>query len=171
MANGTLQRPMNSINVYDIATKTWYTQTATAEAGNFPASRREFCGVGVSAADGTSHSIYVYGGTNQDDTIGTDALSDVWILTLPYFHWVNVGKAPLARESFSCDLLSERYLVSYLGRRGLALDDYLACDDATTTGISMLDITTLNWTTTYEFPAGAPSYKLPEKLYGIIGGG
>lgn len=59
--------------------------------------------------DGTSHSIYIYGGINQESNPSNalDALDGVWALTMPYFNWVNVGRAPVARESMFCDLISE----------------------------------------------------------------
>lgn len=49
--------PMDSIRVYDIANKKWYTQKAT---GKIPASRYNLCSVAVSGANSTSYEMYVF---------------------------------------------------------------------------------------------------------------
>lgn len=165
-----MQRPMDTINLYDIGTKTWYTQVATADGGNFPARRREFCAVPASAADGTSHNIYVYGGYDQDVNLSSPSLADVWILTLPYFHWVYAGRSNVGKESIQCNLVSERYMVAYKGRQGGSGEAYWGCDNSWVDG-PMFDITSLEWTSDYAHPAGTPVYQVPEKLYRVIGGG
>lgn len=163
------QRPMNSINLYDIGTKTWYTQAATAAAGNFPASRREFCTVSASAVDGSSHNIYIYGGVDQDNNAPATSLADIWILTLPHFHWVYVGRSKVGKEAMSCNLVSERYMLAYNGRQGGNTDAFWSCDGSWVDG-PLFDLTSLEWTSDYVHPARTPVYEIPEKIYSIIGG-
>lgn len=50
---------MNIINVYDIATSTWYNQ---ATNGPTPDVRVNPCSVVAAAADGSSYNIYMFGG-------------------------------------------------------------------------------------------------------------
>ena len=49
---------MNVIDVYDIATSTWYQQST---AGSTPRLRVNSCAVIAAAPDGSSYNIYMYG--------------------------------------------------------------------------------------------------------------
>jgi hypothetical protein len=49
---------MNTVNVYDIATSSWYLQTT---AGPTPKIRVNPCAVVAAAADGSSYNIYMFG--------------------------------------------------------------------------------------------------------------
>lgn len=56
-SNGTSEAsPMEHINVYDIKSGKWYTQTAS---GNVPPTRRKFCAGAAWAADRSSYNMYV----------------------------------------------------------------------------------------------------------------
>lgn len=46
---------MSVITMYDIASGTWYTQTAT---GDIPPPRSEFCAVGAAGNNGSSFELY-----------------------------------------------------------------------------------------------------------------
>ena len=98
--------------MYDTETDTWFEQDTTAEGGTYPAPRADFCSVAVSAADGSSHSVYVYGGQYGDSS---DSLDDIWILTLPAFHWIPVTVDSEPRYSLACAVLANKYLVTYGG--------------------------------------------------------
>lgn len=50
---------MNQVNVFDIATSSWYTQ---ATSGEYPELRVNPCAVIAAAADGSSYNIYMFGG-------------------------------------------------------------------------------------------------------------
>jgi hypothetical protein len=52
---GTFMADMSVITLYDIASGTWYTQTAT---GDVPPPRSEFCAVGAASSGGTSFEVY-----------------------------------------------------------------------------------------------------------------
>ncbi|EPS45385.1 hypothetical protein H072_605 [Dactylellina haptotyla CBS 200.50] len=78
-------RPLSDIYVYDIATNIWNRITATGIT--IPTERAEFCTVVNSAPDGSYHNIVLYGGWSQ---FYEAAFADVWVLTLPAFHWIQV---------------------------------------------------------------------------------
>ena len=50
---------MNVVNVYDIATSSWYTQYTN---GEYPDVRVNPCSVVAAAPDGSSYNIYMFGG-------------------------------------------------------------------------------------------------------------
>ena len=54
---------MNNINVYDIATSSWYTQSTS---GAYPKIRVSPCAVAAVAPDGSSINIYMFGGKWED---------------------------------------------------------------------------------------------------------
>ena len=153
---------MENVFVFDIATSTWYPQKTSAVNGTYPAGRIRFCTVAATASDNSSFNIYMYGGVNglDDDT----PLRDIWILSLPSFHWVPVPTESRYKASFTCHKLQERYMVAYRGR---PVDK--GCD--TNQGIQLFDLTSLKWTTKYEVSKDAnPKYKLPADLYYVLGG-
>ncbi|KAF8417714.1 hypothetical protein EV426DRAFT_707473 [Tirmania nivea] len=53
---------MKQVNVYDISTKTWFTQATSAVNNTYPEDRTEGCIVAGAARDGSSMNIYLYGG-------------------------------------------------------------------------------------------------------------
>ena len=162
---------MESVNVFDIATQTWFAQSTTAQAGFHPPGRKQFCSVVASAEDNSSHNIYIYGG--RDDSSGEK--SEVFILTLPAFHWVSVY--PSAKDIFDvdvrrtyshrCQKVYEKHMVAY---RGSTL--YNGCDSDKELkkfqGMAIYDMSSLTWTTKVELEN--QRYLVPQVLYEIIGG-
>jgi Kelch motif len=67
--------------------------------------------VAVSAPDKTSHNIYIYGGKPEPSI--DDALDDVFVLTIPSFHWINIESPTVRRWGHACTLLHNRYIVTY----------------------------------------------------------
>ena len=159
---------MQTVHVFDIATNTWFAQSTTAQTELYPTSRQSFCAVVASASDNSSHNIYIYGG--WDPVTGT-VRGDVFILTLPAFHWVLAF--PLAKDAYDtnirqsathkCQTIYEKYMVSHLGWQG-------GCDryDKRFWGMAIYDMSSLTWTTKVELENS--KYLVPEVLYGVIGG-
>ena len=155
---------MKDIHVYDIATRTWYTQQATFFGNNVPPNREGACGVVGSAYDGSSHNIYVFGG-NKDD----DMFNEVWILTLPTFQWVSTQSGyDKRRTGHTCTKVRGTHMLMYRGYEA-------GCDD--NAGVQLMDLTTLQWGSKIG-PGGGDQgdnsdegYKVPEVIYRIIGGG
>lgn len=165
-------RDIMKIYVFDISTNTWFTQDATSEGGNGPTPRYRFCTVNVSAADKSSHHIFVYGGALSSNAPAS--LSDVYVLTLPAFHWIRIGNAPLGKSSHMCVKLQNKYMMSYRGMEDRTSNMMNDCDQQNG-GIQIFDMEALNWTTRYEVRAASkravePEYKIPQGIYNIIGG-
>ncbi|KAL1887572.1 hypothetical protein Sste5346_010125 [Sporothrix stenoceras] len=84
---------VTTIDVYDVAGKTWYKQPTTG--GGNVGQRARACAVVATAADASSFNIYYYGGfdgINVDDSFN----DDVWVLSLPSFTWTQVYESDQA---------------------------------------------------------------------------
>ena len=161
---------MQVVHVFDIATHTWFAQSTTAHTEFYPTSRRSFCSVVASASDNSSHNIYIYGGWDPDSGNWSN---EVFILTLPAFHWVLVYPSAKdasdikIRETFGhrCQKMHEKHMVSFGGsqfycnyNKGLKKFQDMA----------IFDMSSLTWTTKVELEN--PKYLVPQVLYEIIGG-
>lgn len=96
---------MNIINVYDIATSTWYDQSTS---GPSPTIRVNPCAVIAAAPDGSSYNIYMFGGQNLTPYGNQSQFDDMWILTLPSFTWIEVDQSgqsvPAGRSGQTCNI-------------------------------------------------------------------
>ena len=103
---------MNVIDVFDIATSTWYKQSTS---GSYPTLRVNPCAVAVSAPDGSSTNVYVYGGQNLIPYKNQTQFSDMWILTIPSFTWIEVDttgqSVPPARVGHTCNVWDGQIVV------------------------------------------------------------
>ena len=103
---------MNIVDVYDIATSTWYTQ---ATSGEYPKIRVNPCTVAASAPDGSSTNIYLYGGQNLMPSDNQTQYDDMWILTVPSFTWIQVNttnqSVPHGRVGHSCSIWNGQIVV------------------------------------------------------------
>ena len=158
---------MKKVHVYDIATNAWFAQTTTIEGGIYPSGRIEFCSVVASAEDNSSHNIYIYGGLNG---LSNPKEQDIYILTLPAFHWVPVytGFGNARRISgHRCHKIHGKHMVAY---RGENFND--TCDGSQEVGkfqgMAIYDMSSLEWTTKVELDNA--KYLVPQALYQIIGG-
>ena len=159
--------------IFDIATETWYTQSTTAEARRPPSASdgSDFCAVVASAEDNSSHNIYIYGGYLP---VGRPS-NEVFILTLPAFHWVAVYPSLTedpdvdVRRTYQhrCLKIHEKYMVAYRG-----LTESGICDSDPKSmrfqGMAIYDMSSLTWTTKVELED--QKYSVPQALYEIIGG-
>lgn len=91
---------------------------------------------------------------------------DIWVLTMPSFRWVKVGKSKIAKGAISCSVVGQRYMFSYSGRPA---NDIMVCDPPGADGV-LFDMTTLQWTDRYVAPDSTTQYQVPEKVYSLIGG-
>ena len=177
---------MNVIDVYDIATSTWYKQSTS---GKWPILRVNPCAVAASAPDGTSTNIYMYGGQNLIPPENQTQYGDMWILTIPSFTWIEVDTSeqsvPPARVGHSCSLYDSQ-IISIGGYNTLGL----GCD----TGVYVFNAVNLTWQNTFTaLPGGEPQsnpqnqqvaqqkdpnglsgsfgYQVPGAVQSVIGGG
>ena len=161
---------MHIVHVFDIATKAWFAQPTTAQDGFYPSTRNSFCSVVGSAEDNSSHNIYIYAGWGFDDVEGV--INDIYILTLPAFHWVKVYPIDKSdtnsryTSDHECQKLYEKHMVVYGG-----ITDK-TCDNAEGSKkfqrMMIYDMSSLKWTTTVELEN--QKYLVPEVLYKILGG-
>ncbi|KAL8824250.1 MAG: hypothetical protein Q9191_005188 [Dirinaria sp. TL-2023a] len=177
---------MNIIDVYDIATSSWYKQ---ATSGKYPILRVNPCAVAASAPDGSSTNIYMYGGQNLNPYENQTQYDDMWILTVPSFTWVKVDTSgqsvPPARVGHTCNLYNGQIIV--IGGYNTA---GLGCD----TGFYVFDATNLTWVNDFKSlsggdpqsnpqnqqasqkkdpqgVAGSFGYQVPGAVQSVIGGG
>ena len=166
-----------TIQIYDIVSNTWYTQSATAGADGFPTDTvlQFSCAVVVSAQDNSSHNIYIYGGVSWDNDYVTGS---VWVLSIPSFTWILVYSETADSILFGhkCGNLENRYMFVYGGaKEGVTSGPTYAplggnkCND--NKGMKLFDMSSLDWTTNYEISDAHAGYLLPEKITEIIGGG
>lgn len=129
---------MNIIDVFDIATSTWYKQST---AGSYPTLRVNPCAVAASAPDGSSTNIYMYGGQNLIPYMNQTQFGDMWVLTIPSFTWIQVDTSgqsvPMARVGHTCNIWDGQIVV--VG--GYNTDLAGGCDS----GFYIFDATTLTW--------------------------
>ncbi|KAL8729174.1 MAG: hypothetical protein Q9166_004913 [cf. Caloplaca sp. 2 TL-2023] len=172
---------MNVIDVYDIATSTWYKQ---ATNGPSPKLRVNPCAVAASAPDGSSTNIYMYGGQNLIPYGQQIQYDDMWVLTVPGFIWIEVDtkgqSVPPARVGASCSIWDGQIVVvgGYTGPD-------LSCDS----GFYVFSASDLKWQNNFNALSGGnpqnqqPSqekdltglsgsygYQVPGAIQSIIGG-
>jgi hypothetical protein len=119
----------------------------------------------ASAADGSSHNIYLYGGddgTNPE----TAPFDDLYILTLPAFMWIRArnGTARHGRSGHRCiKAFPDQMLV--LG--GLYKDPTLCVEGGV---VQVFNLNTLQFQDAY-FPDTWSQYQVPSTVTEHIGGG
>lgn len=140
LAGGTANTftQMNVIDVYDIATSTWYKQSTS---GPSPEYRVNPCATVAAAADGSSFNIYMFGGQNLIPAGQQVQRDDMWILSVPSFTWIEVPaeaqSVPPARAGHTCNIWDASMIVTggYVGQD-------LSCDSP---GIYVYDLSSLTW--------------------------
>lgn len=175
---------MNVIDVYDIESSTWYKQSTS---GPTPEIRVNPCAVALSAADGSSTQMYMYGGQNLVPYGEQIQYDDMWILTIPSFTWIKVDTSdqstPPARAGHTCNVWNSQMVVwgGYVGQD-------LSCDSP---GIYVFNTSSLTWQNDYYALEGVDDdnlnrqkaqrkdtaalqgsygYLVPEQVQSVIGG-
>lgn len=159
---------MREVLVYDSGTGSWYGQATTAEEA-FPSGRYNFCAVVASAPDNSSHNIYVYAG--EAPSANPDAYSDMWILSLPSFHWIYVDVQSQPQKALGCTTAAERYMITYGGvKAGYGEDGDTDDCNQENYGLRLFDLSGLAWTSRYEGHSEEQRFNVTGLVYGIIGG-
>ena len=162
-----------NISIWDIATKTWYSQTATANSddSDIPASVTTFCSTGIASPQGT-FEIFVYGGYSNTfllssiapSKVETDSqalLNGVYVLSLPGFIWTKVDSTAASRTGHTCHVIGNRQMLSIGG-----LDPSMPINasrnslDTWQHGLGIFDMVDLKWKESYD--ANAPAYVTPK---------
>ena len=163
----------SNITLYDIASKSWFWQTATS-LNDIPASRTFFCAAGVQSTQGT-YEIFIYGGFNDVFISGTSnpsssdnsnqaAFNIAYVLSLPAFVWLKVNDTSAdPRTQHTCNVAGQRQIISLGGiNPTMSYPDYWSNTDPRPQGLGIFDMVDLKWTNTYDV-AAAP-YTLPSVL-------
>ncbi|KAI5373259.1 hypothetical protein J4E82_008016 [Alternaria postmessia] len=139
---------MNTIDVYDISTSTWYKQSTS---GKTPKYRVNPCTVVGAAADGSSYNIYMFAGQDLGDPGTQTQRDDMWILSIPSFSWIEVDQGtdkasiPPPRAGHLCQVWDAQMIV--LG--GYNTD--LGCDAP---GIYVFNMSSLGWSNQFTAVTG-----------------
>lgn len=151
---------MGKVDIYDISSGAWYTQTTTGDPtvtdnGGFPNPRMIGCVVAASAPDNSSHNIYMYGGGGSYLSGGFD---EIWVLSLPMFRWTRVFTGSLPLFGNTCHMAGNKYMLSVGGYREAG-----GC----MVFLGLFDASELQWVPNYQ-----PSieYYIPPKIASIVGG-
>ncbi|KAJ6179241.1 hypothetical protein N7519_009702 [Penicillium mononematosum] len=152
---------METVSVFDVESKTWYLQNTT---GDIPPQLTEFCSVLASAADGSSHNIYIYGGYDGLD-YNANPSDDVYILSLPSFRWVKAytGTNTHSRSGHECIKV---YPDQMLAVGGQHVDSTHCLEGGV---IVNFNLNTLRFEDDYD-PTKWSKYKVPELVTKWIGG-
>ncbi|KAN0071309.1 hypothetical protein V8E54_010740 [Elaphomyces granulatus] len=151
---------LDTILVYDIHTNRFFKQRTS----NPPPGRAVFCSVAAGASNNESYEIFIYGGTqNWDVPISSQSLDDhlrsVYILTVPAFQWFQApNQSPIRRGGHTCSIIGKRQMLS-IGGTYLEYGSLEIQDDPWPNSLGIFDMTTLNWTNTYD--AAASAYERP----------
>ncbi|PSR83356.1 hypothetical protein BD289DRAFT_370071 [Coniella lustricola] len=148
----TYMQSLATIQIFDPATKTWYEQATT---GDTPQTRVEFCMSGAPSTNDT-YEIVVYAGWNY--TLGDDAIpwDDLYVLSLPAFHWFQASYTALhPRHALTCEHLGGGQILAIggLDTTQWSADEgfYTPFDtvDTHSQGLAVFDLGSLSWTDAY----------------------
>jgi hypothetical protein len=155
---------MNFVSVYDVANGSWYVQ---ATSGTPPTALAQGCTVVASAADGSSHNIYWYGGF--DGLHLKEPFTDaVWVLSIPSFTWVQLsnGTTSHARAGHRCVKPYPDQMFVIGGYTPLVGTD-LNCVEGGI--IQVFNLSSGDWLDSYD-PNVWSEYRVPDAVVSKIGG-
>ncbi|MCJ1385324.1 hypothetical protein MMC17_008446 [Xylographa soralifera] len=139
----------NNITIYDKQGEVWYSQTA---AGEIPEPRTEFCALGVRDQNSNTYEIFIHGGIINNILGAQSPTSDqVYILSLPAFHWFQANYTPMySRAGHTCHQTgsSQMVVIGGLDPTETTVDLWNAFNgsaDPWTNGLGVFDITSLQW--------------------------
>ena len=162
-----------NISIWDIASKTWYWQNATANnnSTDIPPPATMFCSAGVAGPNGT-FEIFIYGGhsdtfvlscktPSDTDRTAQRAFNTVYVLSLPGFVWTRVDNGTAApRTGHTCNVVGNRQMLSIGGLNPTyKLQDAQHLPDNFTQGLGIFNMVDLKWTASYD--ANAARYVSP----------
>lgn len=123
-----------------------------------------FCSVVASAADGSSHNVYIYGGF--DGLNSTDFPSDdVYVLSMPSFTWIKVysGTSTHGRKGHRC-------IKAYPDQMLVLGGELVGPENCLDGGIiQVFNLNTLRFQDVYN-PALWNDYEIPDLVTARIGG-
>ena len=166
--SGVEPRPMDTVNVYDIAKDHWYEQKTF---GTAPPGRIQFCSAVVPAQDNSSYSIVIYGGNS---VLTGQMFGDTWVLSLPSFQWIKVEDTGEKRFTQTCHIVKKSKLL-VIGGRDMVQDEVYTNSSGATDWtclkdgfLSVLDLNTFKWVNS--LVANDENYLVHNEITAVIGG-
>ncbi|KAK0644772.1 hypothetical protein DIS24_g8518 [Lasiodiplodia hormozganensis] len=149
-----------TVTVFDPKEGKWYDQETT---GNTPLARKEFCTTGL-ASDNKTYEIFVYAGWGGDLGTASIPYDQIYILTLPAFHWIKVDYTPThTRHALTCHPVGGAQILTIGGVNSASEDNSGTIYQSTfddkdeyTQGLAIFDLSTLEWKD--EYNANASPY-------------
>lgn len=153
------------VSVFEPASGKWFDQLTS---GNTPSAWKEFCVAGI-ASDNQTVEVFLYAG--WDGSLGTRSIvyDEIYILTLPAFHWIKVDYTPVeTRQGHTCHAVGGSQVLVIGGVKTTSSPEdgeavYNAPfkgKDKFEQGLAIFDMTTLKWSDRYI--ANATNYKQSE---------
>ena len=149
-----------TIQVYDIDSGTWYSQTT---AGQGPGQLAAFCTVVAHGPGDTSYDIFVYGGENGLSTAEYAVYDAVWVLSVPSFKWtmVHLGTPGHERSGHVCSMPFPDQMLVIGGWNQQNNQNYACIADETV--IDVFSLNDLRWTKKYD-PSSGNDYTSSDKI-------
>ena len=172
--------PLTDISIYDIASASWYSVTATGipPAAAIPEPRGAMCTIVSASPDNSSFQITMYGGWNPEAVGGGVDYEDVWVLTVPSFRWIKIDTVNdfQANPSLSVGRAHHRCVV-HRGQMisvggSLRFGTQGQVNETMCRGsyppLRVLDLGTVSWVKTFNTEG---VYRVPRVVSEVIGGG
>lgn len=154
---------INTLDLSDNSDASKNVRYQQSMSGNIPSGRTDFCLVVAPAQDNSSTSIYLYGGKSAG-SIFDDTRSSVSLLYL--------GQSKVCRRGRVGPLLA--FILSPQDRLGITIgggksDNITTDSDWEQKSLAVLDLSTIEWGSTYDVHAAA--FQVSEAVIKEIGGG
>lgn len=159
---------MTTIDVYDVSSKTWYTQETTGGPGTLA----QGCAVMQPAQDYSSFNIYWYGGWDGLHPTNASYWDDaVWVLSLPSFTWTQVAASRgsgRGRAGHKCVMpYPDQMMV--IGGIPVYPDTGPNCITGDDTLIELFNVSSAQWLDRYD-PTVYADYQVPSAVRSAVGG-
>ena len=103
---------------------------------------------------------FLFGGFRYPDKDTYTGYGDVWVLSLPGFHWFKAEKETIPRIMHECTLIGKRQMVSIGGLNYDITSPDRNSSDSWHQGIGIFDLPSLTWSDSYN--AHAEDYDSPD---------
>jgi hypothetical protein len=164
---------MATINLYDIASSTWYSITAT---GSIPPQCMLSYSVVSASPDGSSCQITMYQGWNL---LEGEAFEDVYVLTIQSFRWIKISDTGNTEQSLgsmtgifggACSVWNDRQMIVVGGGFRIGSTQVNGGTSCNTSypAIRVLNTNAYAWQT--QFQSDLSACEVPEAVYNVIGG-
>ena len=91
-----------------------------------------------------------------------EPLGDIWVLTIPGFHWTKANTTASPRFGHKCASVGGRQMISVGGLGEVQFNPETASQDPWPQGVGVLDMKTLSWQPGYE--SNGAAYEAPDAI-------